>query len=141
MYLIKVNLLNRGDGSVLKLLWKRIQLYRLYKEYAYEIKYISDVRAKFFYKDRIKELEKEIKDLELEYFYNQSLFLYCPNCGEELISQYKGYEENGIIMTYECDKCHHISNWVNGIAPIPMVIKNEEDLKKYSELTFSEDDN
>lgn len=116
---------------MVKLIYKRIRLYMLYKKHVKMIKQnrlVSEMR----YKKDIEKLEKEIHLEELEYFYNQTLFIFCPNCGDELISQateFKRIESNnkGIsVDIYTCSKCNKDCKFVNGIGPTPLLTTDEE---------------
>lgn len=123
---------------MLKLLIKRIKLYKLYKEYSKFGKKYGYEKSNSKYMELIHKMEKEIECDELKYFYDQTLFIYCPNCKKELLSQHTKIDRNGNLKlfwrsldTIICTNCNHESKWVNGVSMLPKLVESEEELNNY----------
>lgn len=69
-----------------------------------------------------KELNHYIRKLDN---YNQSLYIYCPLCWNELISS-DSFVSDKDVVTYKCTKCLLVSRWNFDVAPVPILIKNEK---------------
>ena len=62
---------------------------------------------------------------------NQTLFVYCPKCKNELVSSNSLVEDNGYIVKYKCDKCGNISFWDFASYPIPYLITCADDCEYF----------
>jgi len=99
---------------------------------------------KLYYKLKIYKLNKDIKFYEkltgipnipkqkqINYYmrklnnHNQSLFVYCPLCFNELISSDSFVSDEDVVI-YKCNKCFLVSRWNFDIAPVPILIKGGE---------------
>jgi len=99
---------------------------------------------KLYYKYKIWQLNKDMKfyekitgvqniqkQKELNHYLrklnnkNQSLFVYCPLCFNELISS-DSFVSDEEFVTYKCSKCLLVSRWNFDIAPVPILIKEEK---------------
>ena len=108
---------------MIKLLIKRLKLYKLYKKDAAYMKKHKSVNK--LYKLRIKLIEQELFTKEQKYFYNSSLFIFCK-CGNELLSSGSfDKEENGNFY-FKCSRCRRVSAFRYDIAPVPISIEMEE---------------
>ena len=52
----------------------------------------------------------------------QYLFVYCPNCRNELISSNSFVSDEEVVI-YCCSECKTVSRWSFDIAPFPILIK------------------
>lgn len=64
-------------------------------------------------------------------FKNQTCFVYCPKCRNELVSSNSLVEDNGYIVKYKCDKCGNISFWDFASYPMPYLITCANDCEYF----------
>lgn len=93
----------------------RYKLYKMYKSW--------DRTKNSTMLKQIKELEKEIEQKEKTYLFDQTCFIYCPRCGNELI--FESHDRTSEYLEYyKCSKCGEESAWNFDIAPVPIRVKN-----------------
>ena len=98
---------------------------------------------KLYYKQKIWKLKRDLeyylkitgeynvhKQKELNYYmrklnkHNQSVYIYCPLCWNELISS-DSFVSDEDVVTYKCTKCLLVSRWDFDSAPVPILIKDK----------------
>lgn len=62
---------------------------------------------------------------------NQTLFVYCPKCKNELVSSNSLVKDDGYIVKYKCDKCVNISFWDFASYPLPYLITCADDCEYF----------
>lgn len=114
-----------------KLIYLKLKLYRLQKKH-------NKLCDKEIYL-QIKKLEGEIYVAERRHIYNQSTFVYCPCCNQELIGSISLFEDpyesktirdrNGDsakLVKITCERCGVVSLW-DFDAPAPILMREGEE--------------
>lgn len=99
---------------MIKLFMMRYKLYNMYKSW--------NKTKNFTMLKQIKKLEKEIEHKERVYLFNQTCFIYCPRCENELIFE-SHVKTTKFLEYYKCCKCGEESAWNFDIAPAPIRVK------------------
>lgn len=56
---------------------------------------------------------------------HQCTFIFCNNCGIEMVSNNFCVKDSPELVCYECRRCHNKSEYKFDIAPIPILIRTD----------------
>lgn len=99
---------------MLKLLYLRLKLFRLYKK---DAKTVNEEESCNIHIE-IENLLRLIYTEDHRHFYNQRTFVWCPVCNQDLVSSNSISEDTDYVY-YQCSNCNTKSKWnFDCICPI-----------------------